>query len=177
MDIVQNKLDHEMVESNQSEIDGIESMYKNVTSLVFGLEKTIKQASETQKVSEDLKLLDKEKSNYKIADDVITIFKKLNSNTEENLELMHSLTKNNVHAREIHILSEISEDVVNSEFIVAKENCINIHKEFLQRLEIEFEDTLLGIHGFDQRKLKIQIGVFETLKHIDTGIKIYVDFF
>ena len=52
-----------------------------------------------------------------------------------------------------------------------------MHKEFLQRLEIEFEETLIGVYGFDQKKLRKQIEVFEILKKLDVAIGIYVSFF
>lgn len=154
-------------------------MYKKVTSLVAGIEKTIKQTAETQKVSEDLKRLEKEKSNYKLADDVVTIFEKFNNN-EEYLELMHELTKDtqNVEkARIIRMLNDISVDIANSSYMVAKENCMLMHKEFLQSLELEFEGSLLSTNGLEIKKLRTQVGVFEMLHRLENAIKIYVNFF
>ena len=53
--IVDKKLDEFELQRGQDQILQIDGMYKKITSLVSGMEKTIKQSVETQKVSEDLK--------------------------------------------------------------------------------------------------------------------------
>ena len=67
MEIVDKKLDEFELQRGQDQIQQIDNMYKKVTSLVSGMERIIKQNVETQKVSEDLKKLEKEKSNYKLS--------------------------------------------------------------------------------------------------------------
>jgi hypothetical protein len=96
MEIVEKKLDEDELNKGQEQIKEIENMYKSVTSLVLGIEKSIKQTAHTQNVSDELKALIKEKSNYKLADDIVSIFKKVNS-TDDSLELMHDLTKDTLN--------------------------------------------------------------------------------
>jgi len=42
-----------------------------------------------------------------------------------------------------------------------------MHNDFLQSLEIEFEQTLLSTNGLEIQKLKQQILVFEMLHKLD----------
>jgi len=74
-------------------------------------------------------------------------------------------------------LNEISIDIANSDFITAKDNWIMMHNDFLQSLEIEFEQTLLSTNGLEIQKLKQQILVFEMLHKLDWPIRIYKKFF
>ena len=115
-----------------------------------------------------------------MANKLITTFQKFNNN-DEYLELQHELTKDiyNVDkAKQISMLNDISLGIANSDYIVAKENCIQMHKEFLQSLEVELEDILIGSKANLSNKnlLKI-IGIFETMNSLQSAIKIHIDFF
>ena len=110
---------------------------------------------------------------------IVTTFKKFN-NTDKYLDLMYKLTKDTLDvykARSIRILYDVSMGIANSEYDLAKENCIHMHKEFLQSLETEFEETLHSTKGFEWAKLKNQIAVFEVMHWLENAINIYSNFF
>ncbi|CAI2386237.1 unnamed protein product [Moneuplotes crassus] len=204
---VLDKMDGEIVEHGVSQntesftldIEDIEKMYNNSTKLVNHMDRNIstflfneKLSGGSQTVHERLKSLDTEKKNYKLTSDIVTLFQKLNTNSDQSLEIIHDLTKNNSYAKEIHILGEMSKDIVNSDFMIAKENCISMHKQFIQRLELELEDLLVGKGKSDRNKnshsanaeapvynMETQkiIGVFETIGRLENAVRIYTDFF
>jgi hypothetical protein len=52
-----------------------------------------------------------------------------------------------------------------------------MHNDFLQSLEIEFEQTLLSTSGLEARTLRQQVMVFDMLHRLDNASKIYNKFF
>ena len=105
MEIMDSRLTNMDSSSNKSEIEGVESMYKKVTSLVSGIEKTIKRTTDIDSENTDLN-----RNNYIITNELVSIFQKFNSN-DEYLELQHSLTKDILSiesARKIRMLYDIS---------------------------------------------------------------------
>ena len=67
--------------------------------------------------------------------------------------------------------------IANSEFDIAKENWINMYKDFLQNIETEFEETLNSTKGFEWAKLRKQVAVFEVLHCLENVISIHTNFF
>ena len=52
-----------------------------------------------------------------------------------------------------------------------------MHRQFLQKLELELEEILLSNGGLDSNKLKNILEVFDILKKMENAIKIYINFF